>query len=159
MQDYQRVVKLIDKLKDKPEKLGKLLGTKSWKVTNLKALHYIIMNIKQKDQNAIRNFKNAGRVQQYLLKFYLRNNDVNQMILIRMIVTWKKDLAKDIDKLLQHLERLNTDLSDSNNGEINLKEKIIIAIFLGGLLKEFKTTIDSLLAGRVYNRGIVLSRL
>ena len=58
------------------------------------------MNIKQKNQDAVRNFKNAGKVWQYLLEFYLRNNDVNQMILIRIIITWKKDLAKDIDKSL-----------------------------------------------------------
>ena len=52
----------MDKLKDKPEKLEKLLRTKSWEVANLKALHYIIINIEQKNQDAVRNFKNAGRV-------------------------------------------------------------------------------------------------
>ena len=62
IQDYQRVVKLTDKLKDKPEKLRKLLETKSQEVTNLKMLHYIIINIKQKDWDAIRNFKNTGKV-------------------------------------------------------------------------------------------------
>jgi hypothetical protein len=77
----------------------------------------------------------------------LRNNNVNQIILICTIITWKKDPAKDIDELLQHLERLNTDLSNSSNGKINLKEKMIMAIFLGGLPKEFETTVDSLLAG------------
>jgi hypothetical protein len=34
-----------------------------------------------------------------------------------------------------------------------------MAIFLGGLPKEFETTVDSLLAGRVYDWGVVLSRL
>jgi hypothetical protein len=57
------------------------------------------------------------------------------------------------------LEKLNTDLSDSSNGEINLVEKMIMAIFLEGLPKEFKATVDSLLAGRVYDHGIVLLRL
>jgi hypothetical protein len=138
-------------LKDKPEKTEKLLRTRNWEIANLKAIHYILTNIKQKDQEAVRNFNNTGKVWQYLLKFYLRNNDVNQMILICMIIIWKKDLAKDIDELLQHLERLNTDLSDSSNGKINLKEKIIMAIFLGGLLKEFETIVNSLLAGGVYD--------
>jgi hypothetical protein len=57
------------------------------------------------------------------------------------------------------LEKLNTDLSDSSNGKMNLTEKMIMAIFLEGLLKEFKATVNSLLAGRVYDCGIVLSRL
>ena len=81
------------------------------------------------------------------------------MILIRTIITWKKNPAKDIDELLQHLERLNIDLSNSSNSKINLKKKIIIAIFLERLPKEFKTTVNSLLAGRVYDQGIVLLRL
>jgi hypothetical protein len=57
------------------------------------------------------------------------------------------------------LEKLNTDLSNSSNGEMNLTEKMIMAIFLEGLLKEFEAIVDSLLAGRVYDCGIVLSRL
>ena len=73
-------------------------------------------------------------------RIILRNNDINEMILICTMITWKKDPAKDIDESLQHLERLNTDLSD------NIKEKMIMAIFLGGLPKEFET-VDSLLAG------------
>jgi hypothetical protein len=159
MQDCWRVVELTEELKDEPDRMKKLLGTRNWEVANLKVTHYILMNIEQKDQEAVRNFDNAGKVWQYLLDFYLRNNDVNQMILIHMIITWKKDLAKDMDKLLQHLEKLNTDLSDSSNGKMNLTEKMIMAIFLEGLPKEFKATVDSLLAGRVYNCGIVLLRL
>jgi hypothetical protein len=34
-----------------------------------------------------------------------------------------------------------------------------MAIFLGGLPKEFETIVDSLLAGGVYDQGVVLSRL
>ena len=45
IQDYWRMVKLTDELKDKLEKLRKLLGTRSWEVANLKMLYYIIMNI------------------------------------------------------------------------------------------------------------------
>jgi hypothetical protein len=57
------------------------------------------------------------------------------------------------------LEKLNTDLSDGSNGKMNLTEKIIMAIFLEGLPKEFEATVDSLLASGVYDCGIVLSRL
>jgi hypothetical protein len=153
------VVELTEELKDEPEKTKKLLGTRSWEIANLKSMHYILTNIEQKDREAATNFDNAGMVWQYLLEFCLRNNDVNQMVLIRTIITWKKDPAKDIDESLQHLERLNTDLSDSSDGEINIEEKMILAIFLGGLPKEFETTVDSLLAGGIYDRGIVLSRL
>ena len=54
---------------------------------------------------------------------------------------------------------MNIDLSNSNNGKINLKEKMIMAIFLEGLPKEFETTVDFLLVGGVYDWGIVLLRL
>ena len=64
MQDCWRVVELTEELKEEPEKLGKLLGTRGWEVANLKALHYINMNIEQKDRDAVRNFNNAGRVWQ-----------------------------------------------------------------------------------------------
>ena len=59
----------------------------------------------------------------------------------------------------RHLKRLNTDLSASSDGKIKFDKKIIMAIFLEGLSKEFETTVNSLLAGRVCDRGIVLSRL
>jgi hypothetical protein len=35
----------------------------------------------------------------------------------------------------------------------------MITFFLGGLLKEFEPTVNALIAGRVYDWGVVLSRL
>jgi hypothetical protein len=100
MQDCWRVVELTKELKDEPDRMKRLLSTRNWEVANLKVTHYILTNIEQKDWEAVRNLNNAGKVWQYLLNFYLRNNDVNQMILICIIITWKKDPAKDMDKLL-----------------------------------------------------------
>jgi hypothetical protein len=100
MQDCWRVVELTEELKDEPEKTEKLLRTRNWEIANLKVIHYILTNIEQKDREAVRKFDNAGKAWRYLLEFYLRNNNVNQMILICTIITWKKDPAKDIDESL-----------------------------------------------------------
>jgi hypothetical protein len=42
-------VELTEELKDKLDRIKRLLGTRNWEVANLKAIHYIITNIEQKD--------------------------------------------------------------------------------------------------------------
>ena len=49
MQDCWRIIELTEELKDNPERMGILFEARSWEIANLKAIHYILGNIVQKD--------------------------------------------------------------------------------------------------------------